>query len=304
MLEKNIVRLRVQVIDVRSFSLDLQISTYLPGKDVSQRLAQDAGLDAYWPDKSRRRYWLRARGRVVGDDEKLSDLGVTDGELVYLLPQPPPQSGVYEPSPEYPVVRGYAGGGYLVLFGSFAGSTAWAFAWGVAIFHDRSMPTVLLPGFAMGLLCTTLARHLWRGLGSRVRIPATALALQIMLSSFALLTPVLWQVWMQDIEVDPRMLTASTLPGIIAGMLGVLTGWLAWWGAVEPLPPVEFRPPEEVKVVGAVNCGICARPVDVSVRSECVHGCGQVFHTGCYQAKKAIYRGEGGQCVVCGRATG
>lgn len=302
--EKNIVRLRVQVIDVRSFSLDLQVSTFLPGKDVSQRLARDAGLDAYWPDKTRRLYWLRARGRIVGEEEKLSDLGVIDGELVYLLPQPPPQSGIFEPAPEYPAVRGYAGGGYLVLLSSFATVTAWALAWGVAVSHDRSLYITLPPGFAMGLLCTTLARHLWRGLGSRVRIPATALALQIMLSTLALLTPIAWQVYSGDGQVDPREIVAFLLPGVIAGMLGVLTGWLAWWGAVEPLPPVEYRPPEEVKTVGVVSCGICSRPVDPAVLSECVHGCGQAFHTGCFQAKKAVYRGEAGKCVVCLRAVG
>ena len=54
------------------------------------------------------------------DEEKLSDLGVINGELVYLLPEPPAADGVTEQPPEYPVNQGYAGAGMLALFGALA----------------------------------------------------------------------------------------------------------------------------------------------------------------------------------------
>ena len=91
--ESTVVNLRVQVIAMKSFTLDLQVPTYLPARDLTQRVARDAGLDAFWGDGRRRLYWLRARGRLMLDDEKLSDLGVINGELVYLLPEPPAGSG-------------------------------------------------------------------------------------------------------------------------------------------------------------------------------------------------------------------
>ena len=43
------VTLRVQVIDMRSFTLDLQVPTYLPAQDLTQRIARDVlqvGLQA------------------------------------------------------------------------------------------------------------------------------------------------------------------------------------------------------------------------------------------------------------------
>ncbi|MDI6772700.1 MAG: hypothetical protein QME77_08970, partial [bacterium] len=52
------VTVRVQVIDMNSFTLDLQVPTYLPARDLTQRIARDAGLDAYWDDGRRRLYWL------------------------------------------------------------------------------------------------------------------------------------------------------------------------------------------------------------------------------------------------------
>ena len=305
-MEQNVVQLRVQVIDVQSFTLDLQVPTYLPGRDVTQRIARDAGLDAYWADKHRRLYWLRARGRLVGDDEKLSDLGVIDGELVYLLPQPPPNSGVIERPPEYPETHPYSGAGYLVLISSMCVVLLWALGWGVAVTYDRSITTVLLPGFALGMLCTTLSRHTWGGKGNQVRIPATALFMELLLSTFVLLTPIAYQIYTGALkDVDYAALAAGSIPGIIAGMLGVMIGWLSWWGAVEPLPPVQVQVLDAPQVnAAAVTCAICSRPVDVNVRTECVHGCGQIFHVGCFKAKQAVYRGDSRKCVVCERMVG
>ena len=119
--DQQTVSVRVQVVDMNSFTLDLRVPTYLPAKDLTQRVARDAGLDAYWPDGKRRLYWLRARGRLLQDNENLGDLAVINGELVYLLPQPPAGSGVLEQPPDYPENRGYAGKGTLALVGSVLG---------------------------------------------------------------------------------------------------------------------------------------------------------------------------------------
>src|SRR6478735_8832344 len=100
---------------MKSFTLDLQVPTYLPARDLTQRVARDAGLDAFWPDGKRRLYWLRARGRLMSDEEKLQDLGVVNGELVYLLPEPPAGSGVFEQPPDYPEQHPYSGAGTLAL---------------------------------------------------------------------------------------------------------------------------------------------------------------------------------------------
>lgn len=305
-MEQNVVNLRVQVIDIKSFALDLQVPTYLPGRDVTQRIARDAGLDAYWPDKRRRLYWLRARGRLVKDDEKLSDLGVIDGELVYLLPEPPQGSGVIEQQPEFPETHPYAGAGYLVLLGSLVGTLLWAVAWGIAVANDRSLVVVLFPGLALGLLCGTLARHTWGGRSNRVLIPMTGLALQIMLSVFAFISPMVYQyLTVGGLDaVDYQLLVAQLLPGVIVGMFGVLMSWLAWWGAVEPLPPVQLQQQVVQQVAAIPDCGICGRPVEVDVRSECAHNCGKVFHVGCFKARQANYRGDPKACVVCEKLVG
>ncbi len=127
------VQVRVQVVDLNSFTLDLQVPTYLPARDLTHRVAQDAGLGAFWPDGRRRLFWLRARGRLLQEHETLGDLGVVNGELVYLLPEPPAGSGVAEQPPEFPQSQGYAGKGLLVLLAATAGVLVWGLAWGVAL---------------------------------------------------------------------------------------------------------------------------------------------------------------------------
>ena len=44
------VTVRVQVIDMESFTLDLRVPNYLPARDLTQRIARDAGLEAHWAD--------------------------------------------------------------------------------------------------------------------------------------------------------------------------------------------------------------------------------------------------------------
>jgi drug/metabolite transporter (DMT)-like permease len=170
---------------------------------------------------------------------------------------------------------------------------------------DQSIPVILFPGFALGLLCTTLARHAWGGRGNRTRIPMTALAFQIVLSCFVFITPIGWQYLDERImNLDPRTLAAHAIPGVIVGMLGVMTGWLAWWGAVEPLPPVAVQQVETAKPVEMVPCGICGQGVEAGVRKECRYGCGKVFHQGCLKARESVFRGDNRKCAVCERMVG
>ncbi len=301
-MDAGVVNVRVQVIDLKSVVLDLQVPTYLPARDLTQRIARDAGLEAHWADGKRRLYFLRARGRLLRDDEKLQDLGVINGELVYLLPEPPHGSGVVEQPPEYPETHDYAGAGWLTLIGSFLGVTLWAVLWGIALTSDRGLLITSLPGFALGFLCTLLARHAWGGTASRVRIAATALVLTVSITFVAFLTPIIFNDGSVPISGELFFqVYADSLVGFILGVVGVFLGWLAWWGAVEPLPAREVVVQEQAaQVVAVVPCAICGQPVDPTVRSDCQHACGKVFHQGCYRAKAAVYRGDKSKCAVCG----
>lgn len=286
------VQVRVQVVDLNSFTLDLQVPTYLPARDLTHRVAQDAGLGAFWPEGRRRLFWLRARGRLLQEHETLGDLGVVNGELVYLLPEPPAGSGVEEQLPEYPQNRGYAGKGILVLLAATAGVLLWGLAWGVALTVERSDATVMLPGLAMGLFTLSLARHLWGGRADLLRVPLTAIVLFLLIFILVLLPGVATG------EVVSTVYSES-IGGFILGMAGIFVGWLAWWGAVDPLPetPVEAAVQEETVV--SVPCAICGQGVTPDVRTDCRHACGKSFHTGCYQARQAVYRGDERFCEVC-----
>ena len=95
------------------------------------------------------------------------------------------------------------------------------------------------------------------------------------------------------------------MPGVLAGSVGVLVGWLAWWGPVEPLPPVEeVEAVQERQAVATVTCAICGAQVAPEVRQECPHRCGRFFHVGCYQARMSVYRGDPGVCGICGQQVG
>lgn len=294
-MESNtVVNVRVQVIDLKSFTLDLQVPTYLPARDITQRIARDAGLEAHWSDGSRRLYYLRARGRLLNEDEKLSDLGVVNGELVYLLPEPPPGSGVVEQPPDYPETHDYAGAGLLMLFGSLAGVFVWAVAWGVALSASANWIVLTAPGLALGLLCASLARHAWGGSAARVRVAATALILAVIMTALTFLTPIFVN------EASPLETYARAIPGFILSVVGVFTGWVAWWGAVEPLPPRAAQAVEkQVEQEVAVACAICGQAVAANVQQVCVHACGRVFHAGCYRAKASTYRGDASKCAIC-----
>lgn len=286
------VPVHVQVIDLQPFSLDMTVPTYLPARDLTQRVARDAGLGAYWDDGSRRSFYLRARGRLLEDDEKLQDLGVIPYELVHLLPQPPEGSGLEEQAPEYPANRGYAGAGNLTMLVSLMAVLLWTALWAVALSESPSIVVGLLPGVALSLLVTSFSRHLWGGLGSQIRIPITGLVLYILLL-------VLTGMFAVPLGADPvsRLLVALGT-ALIGGAFGVLLGWLAWYGAVEPLPKVTVKQVQEAEAMVTWPCGICGGAVTVDVKAECRYQCGRVFHVGCYNAKSAL--GSGQTCAVCG----
>jgi uncharacterized ubiquitin-like protein YukD len=293
------VHVLVQIIDMKSFMLDLQVPNYLPARDLTQRVARDAGLNAYWPDGTRRLYWLRARGRLLTDNETLGDLGVVNNELVYLLPEPPRGSGVLEQNPDYPETRGYLGKGTLTLVAALFGVMLWAVGWGVALLAHRNLWTIVLPGLAQGLLLVSFARHLWGGRGNAVRIAATAVVLYTLIFVLVFLPSVL--------AGEPvGQVYAESMPGFITGLVGVLMGWLAWWGPVEPLPVTAPRQvvEEQAASVALVPCGICGGGVAPDVLQECVHRCGQTFHKGCYQARMSVYRGDPRFCGVCNARVG
>ena len=288
------VSVRVQVVDMQPFLLDLQVPTYLPARDLTQRIARDAGLEAYWGDGRRRLYWLRARGRLMEEGETLADLGVINRELVYLLPEPPAGSGVVERPPDYPVTKGYPAKGTVALISALAFTSLWTVCWGVAMSEERSNWTVALPALALGLITTSFARHAWGGLGSRPRVALTSLA--VLFPTITLAFVIAARVG----DLGPPDLKVYAVSGLAWGMVGVMLGWLAWWGAVDPLPERADEVLAVEEVTAVVDCGLCAQDVAPDVRMECAHGCGRFFHTGCHRARQAVYTGDPSECAACG----
>ena len=292
--QAQVVQVRVQVIDLNAQTLDLTVPTYLPARDLTQRVARDAGLVAFWPDGRRRLYWLRARGRLLQDEERLMDLGVINGELIHLLPEPPAGSGVVEQTPDFPENRGYAGSGNLALMGSLLMVVVFATGWGIALSISRSLPVVMLPGLGLGLLTCSLSRHMFGGEGGQPRIAVVGLLLAVLLVALAFVPPVAF-------GEAPGKVYSEAVPGLITAMVGVLMAWLAWWGAVEPLPERREQQLEQVtQAVAMVQCGICGGDVAPDVRMECQYRCGRYFHSGCYSARAAVAAGDKSKCAICG----
>ncbi len=296
--ESQTVNVRVQVVDLNPFTLDLQVPNYLPARDLTQRIARDAGLEAYWQDGRRRLYWLRARGRLLTDEETLLQLSVVDGELVYLLPEPPAGTGVVERPPEYPENRGYRAKGTAVLLTTAAGALLWTIAWGVAMGQMRNNWTVAVPAVALGLMTTNFARHAWSGRSNRIRIPLSSLGLVLPCLALALTISTLSD------GASSGSPFADAFACIVFGVVGVMIGWLAWWGAVEPLPSRIIAEPD-IQEEGAtvVTCAICGTDVLPDVRTGCDF-CGRYYHTGCYGARLAVDVGTSVKCESCGIATG
>lgn len=288
------VPIHVQVIDLEPFALDMTVPTYITASDLTQRVARDAGLGAYWEDGTRRAFYLRARGRLLEDQEKLEDLGVVPHELLHLLPEPPRESGLEERPPEYPPNQGYAAAGNVAAASGLFLVLGWTGLWALALTVEPSWYVGLFPGAGLSLMCTSFARHLWGGLGSDVKIPVTGLLVFLPLLLMAAIP-----AFLLDVAPLTDLLLALT-PGFIAGVIGVMLGWLAWYGAVEPLPERAIAQAESQTSGVAVTwpCGICQQPVSTDVKADCVFGCGRVFHAGCYKARQSL--GDGKGCAVCG----
>jgi hypothetical protein len=285
------VSVRVQVIDLEPFALDMVVPTYLPTKDLTTRVARDAGLGAFWPDGTRRSFYLRARGRLLGDEEKLQDLGIVPNELLHLLPEPPPGSAVEERPPEYPPSKGYTAAGNLNVVSGLTLVLAWTIAWSAALSVSPTVWMGLLPGTGLALFTTSFARHLWGGAGSRFRIPLTGALVYFPLVLLATTGPILS-------GIAPRDLIIALAPAGIGGFLGIVLAWLAWAGAVEPLPKITAKQVQDAVAAMTWSCGICGGVVTQDNKADCQFACGRVFHAGCYKARQAL-SAEGG-CSVCG----
>jgi hypothetical protein len=289
------VQIRVQVVDVEPAALDMIVPTYITAGDLSRRIAIDGNLGAFWPDGTRRLFWIRARGRILVEQEKLDDLGVVNGELIHILPQPPANSGVIERVPAIaPRPKGTGKSifrmirGFLLLF-VFAGLLA------LALSAEANWYVSMVPGLALGLLATSASRHFFGPPGSSIRIPLVGLGLLILLLPMCFI-PVF--VWGEDIVHTLLMLVLA----FATGFLGVVLGWLGWYGAVEPLADHRLEQMvQQVQEVLEAPCGLCSRAVeltDAEIRLDCQYGCGQVFHSGCYRARMAVSPPD--QCAACG----
>lgn len=283
----------VQVIDMEPFSLELAVPSYLPARDLTQRIARDAGLGAYWEDGTRRNYYLRARGRLMDQEERLEDLGVVPYELLHLLPQPPEGTGVAERAPEYPPNRGYSGAGNMNVAGGLFVILLWTLGWSAGLtYSHKPISMGLFPAAGLALLCVSFARHTWGGRGTAVKIPLTGFVIYNLLLGLAILPSLLFQ-YVSFIEI-----LMTTLLAFVGGLVGVMLGWLAWYGAVEPLPKVTAKQVQEFAEAVTYPCAICGGPVGPEQLSACKFACGKVFHNGCYRAKEAMVSGD--SCSVCG----
>lgn len=288
------VQVRVQVIDMEPFALDLVLPTYLPARDLTQRVARDAGLGAFWEDGTRRLFWLRARGRVVTDEEKLEIFQPVPGELLHLLPQPPIGSALAERAPEFPEMHGYAGAGWINVASTLLGLLIWSVLWGLLLMVNPSPQAGILPGLGLATISTSFSRHVWGGSGDQFRIPATAVVVFGMFTLIAVIPPAVI-AW-----VDPQTLAIAIIPALLLGLGAVLMTWLAWFGAVEPIKreTVQIAKMQTQDANAALVCAICNQVIDVEVKQDCMFKCGRVFHSGCYRARQGT--NAGGQCQICG----
>jgi uncharacterized ubiquitin-like protein YukD len=289
------VQVRIQVVDVDPAALDMIVPTYIAAKDLSQRIARDANLGAYWPDGTRREFWIRARGRILGGEEKLDQLGVLNGELLHILPQPPANSGVIERPPDLPSGQNNKFLSSLRLTRSVVAVLCFVGIWAIALSVGPVWYTTLVPAMALGLMVTTVSRHFWGAPGSAMKIPLIGALL-----FFGCLLVAFVPVFIGG--GDWVQIGLMFFLAVFSGLTGVVVGWLGWYGAVEPLPRQQMAQlAQQIQEVREAPCGLCQQPVDLadfSIRLDCQFACGQVFHSGCYRAREAISRE--GSCAACG----
>jgi hypothetical protein len=309
------VQVRVQVIDVQPLALDLVVPTYISASDLTQRIARDAGLGAHWPDGTRKHYWLRARGRVVLDNERLQDFGIQPGELVHLLPQPPAGSAIIERPADVVDVGSHQGDGPLGALGAVGGALVMTVLAAVSLavpagLHATDELNVeylvwsaaaglvargAFPAFALGGLCVTAVRHVLGGEGKAPKhlagvVPAGLLVLAAFVPALVVGIPFGDLAW-------------ALVPALLSVIAGAVAGWLAWYGAVGPMVRSPHASATEVQAEAQqmYACGLCGQAVSPDVRADCVHKCGRVFHSGCYKARMAL--GTADTCAVCGHKT-
>ncbi len=290
------VRLRIQVIDIEPRQLDVTVPKYIPVSDLSQRVVRDAGMMSHWPNRFRRHYYVHARGRMLDHSETLESVGLVDGELIYLLPQPDAALGVLEQNPEYPEVKPYLGQGMVQLMLSLCAVLAFSFLWGMALSVEQTTWAAILPSLGLSSLCVAVARHAWGGWAFNIRIGGTALALYLI----ALLPPLFAPTLLSGVEFSEFV--RVFLPGAVLGLTGLIFSWIAWWGPVEPLNRGRVQEQRASELEQALPlCGICNRDVAVEVQASCAYStqCGKVFHQGCLTAKQNSFQGDPRLCPVC-----
>ena len=288
-MDQNTVSLRVQVIDMEPQILDLRLPIFLKSSDLSQRIAREAGLQAYWPDRTRKLYALRARGRLLHPNETLGDLGVINNELLYILPQIRPGSPLEEQQPEYPSESVHTAGKLGILVTLLLVIMFFSVNWGFALTEEGNWLSLCLPAIAVGILCSSFSRHAWGGKAMQPRVIGSALLLYIMVLAPCYFVSLL-------VPVDEGFIRRM-LPGIITGIVGLLVSWLSWWGAVEPLIKQKKKVQEIVQKEVVQTCVICGGGIATDVLTHCSHG--QSCHQGCFTASATAYRGPEGFCHVC-----
>lgn len=290
------VKVRVQVIDLDPFALDMIVPTYIPASDLTQRVARDAGLGAYWEDGTRRNFYLRARGRVLRDEEKLEDLGIVPHELLHLLPEPPKGSQVEERAPEYPPNKGYAAAGNLNVVLGLMLILLWTVFWTMGLTIVQRVDVAFFPALGLGVICTNFARHLWGGAGNAIRIPVTGFVVFVLMMMFTMVVTLLVS------EVGFLGMQQPIGFAAIGGVIGMFVSWLAWYGAVEPLPSITKKQEQAGEALVTFPCGVCGGMVTHDMRFDCPKGCGTVFHSGCFRAREAV--SPESPCPVCGSMAG
>ena len=293
--EAGTVGVRVQVIDIEPFSLDMTVPTYLPARDLTQRVARDAGLGAFWPDGTRRKFYLRARGELLSEEDTLADYGVVQGELLHLLPEPPPGSSVEERAPNYPTVEPKVRSRLRILGVQVVVLGFWTLLWGMALSVLPGAIVGLVPGLGLAMLCVATSRRIQKTRTSALRVPLVGLAIYLVCAALAASGAALY---LSAEEQDLSSLWVAVGYASFAALPGILVGWLSWYGAVEPLPEVTEAEALAASALVTYPCAICTLPVEVTAVQHCQYGCGRVFHQGCFQARVAVAASEG--CAVCG----
>ena len=293
------LRLRIQVIDQHPQQIDVSVPQYIPVSDLSQRVIRDAGMQSHWVNKLRRHYYIFARGRMLDASETLESIGLIDGEVIYLLPQPDARVGVVEQNPEYPEVKPYLGQGIQQLLLTLGALLSFSFLWGMALTAEQSMLLTILPSLGLSTLCVGVARHAWGGWAFNIRVGGTALILYLV----ALMPPLFAPVLITGMELGEFIRIFA--PGIFLGFAGLMISWLAWWGPVEPLNRQrvqEQRQADEEQPLPI--CGICQRGVEpeyqvLNVQCHVCQGQQNIFHKGCLTAKYNSNTRDPRLCPVC-----